>query len=390
MNGRFSLLTALCFLLTVLGSTGCRRNAALESPDLRQVVSVSLPVVRSVSDYVDFNGRTEAVESVDIRARVTGYLDKFSFQEGIEVKKGDLLFQIDPRPFQAQYDEAAAQVKVRQANLKDQEAELARAKDLLPKNAISKSDFDKTAAQYGEAVASVAAAEAAAQSAKLNLEFAAIASPIDGRISRAMITAGNLVRADDTLLTTVVSQDPIYVYFDVDENTMLRVVRMQFGAKENLLRAKKVPVRLGLADEEGYPHTGFVNFADNVVDSSTGTVTARGVFANPAGPSGIRLFRPGMFVRVRLPLGEPRQAVLVAERAIGTDQGRKYLLVVDDKNQVQYRPITAGASQDDGLRVIAQGLGPEERVIVSGLQLVQPKMEVQVEEVPMPQRAATK
>jgi multidrug efflux system membrane fusion protein len=258
---------------------------------------------------------------------------------------------------------------------------------LLPKNAISQSDFDKTAAQYGEAIASVAAAEAAAQSAKLNLEFATIASPIAGRISRAQITVGNLVTADNTQLTTVVSQDPMYVYFDVDEPTMLRVIRMQYGAKENLLRARKVPVLIGLSDEAGYPHTGFVDFADNVVDSSTGTVTARGVFANPAGPSGIRLLRPGMFVRVRLPLGAPRRAVLVAERALGTDQGKKYLLVVDDRRQVQYRTVSVGSSQEDGLRVVAEGLAPEERVIVSGLQLVQPKTEVQIEEVPMPQRA---
>jgi multidrug efflux system membrane fusion protein len=383
MDSRHLPHVALYVALGIAAAGGCRDSATQEGATERQVVTVSLPVVRDVRDYADFTGTTDAVESVDVRARVSGYLDKISFQEGFEVKEGALLFNIDPRPFKAQYDEAAAQVKVRLANLEDQRAELARAKALLEKSAIAQADFDKTAAQYGEAVASAAAAEAQAAAMKLNLDFATIFSPIGGRISRANITVGNLVKADDTLLTTVVSQDPMYVYFDVDEHTMLRVTRALFAAKENLLHSKKVPLLMGLADEEGFPHAGTVNFADNVVDASTATVRARGVFANPAGPSGIRLLRPGMFVRVRLPLGEARRAVLVAERALGTDQGKKYLLVVDLQQQVEYRPVTVGPVQDDGLRVIAEGLGADERVIVSGLQLVRPKMEVDVEEKPM-------
>ena len=384
MNSRCPFFVSLCISLTAVGTGGCHQKPAQDASAQLQVVSVSLPAVREVSDYVDFTGHAEAVESVEIRARVTGYLDKVSFEEGMEVNKGDMLYNIDPRPFQAQYDQAKAQVEVRKASLENCKAELGRGKVLLPKNAISPSDYDKIVASYGEAVASVAAAEASAQAAKLNLDFTKIASPITGRISRTNITAGNLVKGDDTLLTTVVSQDPAYVYFDVDEPTMLRVTRRMLTAKENLLPAKKVPIVMGVSDEEGYPHKGFVDFANNVVDSSTGTVTARGVFDNPAAPSGTRLLRPGMFVRVRLPMGEPRKSVLVAERALGTDQGKKYLLVVDPQNVVRYQPVEVGPLQDDGLRAIATGLRADERVIVSGLQLVRPKMEVQTEQVPMP------
>jgi multidrug efflux system membrane fusion protein len=377
---------SLCVLLTVVG---CRNKPVAEGPAEPQVVSVSTPVVAEVQDYVDFTGRTEAVESVDLRARVTGYLDKVSFKDGAEIKQGDLLFNIDPRTFKAQYDQALAKIKVCEASVEDHRAELARGKTLLPKNAISLSDYDKAVAEYAEATASLTAAQASAELARLNLGFTVIASPISGRISRTQITAGNLVKADDTLLTTVVSQDPMYVYFDVDEHTMLRIVRIQLAAKENVLETRKVPVLMGVADEEGFPHRGFVDFANNVVDASTGTITARGVFTNPAAESSSRLLRPGMFVRVRLPFGQRRPAVLAAERALGTDQGKKYLLVVDDQQRVQYRPVETGPLQDDGLRVIREGLRPGERVIVSGLQLVRPKMEVRTEQVPMPRRTAT-
>jgi membrane fusion protein, multidrug efflux system len=383
MNGYVPFFLSLCGVLMALGGGGCgSRSAPVDSPQA-QVVAVSLPIMREVRDYVDFTGRTEAPETVDIRARVTGYLDKISFREGMDVKKGDLLVSIDPRPFKAQYDAAVAQLDVRQAALKDRLAEYNRAKSLLPDNAISGSDYDKAVAGYGEALASVAAGRADVEAAKLNLDFTQIASPIAGRISRAYVTMGNLVKPDETLLTTVVSQDPMYVYFDVDERTMLGVIRMVMPGKEDALQAKKVQVLMGVADEDGFPHTGFADFADNVVDSSTGTVAVRGVFSNLAGPSGVRLLRPGMFVRVRLPLGHPHKAVLVAERALGTDQGKKFLLTVDAQHTVQYRRVEVGPLQEDGLRVITAGLRPDERVIVSGLQLVRPKMSVQTEQVPM-------
>jgi membrane fusion protein, multidrug efflux system len=382
MKTRYRLVLGLWISLSVAG--GCRPKPAEDSRSEPPVVSVSLPVVRSVRDYADFNGQTDAIESVVIQARVTGYLTKVAFSDGAEVRKGDLLYQIDARPFQAQYEQALADIKVQQANLTQQQAELARGKVMLPKAAMSQEDFERVVARYGEAVASLAAAEAKAALAKINLDFATIVSPIAGRISRTNITAGNVVNADVTKLTTVVSQDPMYVYFDVDEHTMLRVIRMELGSPQNLLRNKKIQVLMAVADEEGFPHSGYLDFANNVVDKNTGTVTARGVFANPAGPYGVRLLRPGMFLRVRLPLGTPQQATLVAERAIGTDQGNKYVLTVDDQRAVHYRRVSLGPLEEDGLRVIRSGLRANERVIVSGLQLVQPKMTVEAEEVPMP------
>lgn len=384
MNGRRALGLCAGLLLAVITGGGCRQKPGQEGSAQLQVVTVSRPIVRKVYDQVDYQGQTAAKDSVDIRARVTGYLHTISFQEGAEVRKDDVLIVIDQRPFKAQWDRALAQVKVCIANRKYREADVARAKALLPQNAMSQSDYDQIVAAYGEAAASVDAAEASAHEAELNFGFTTVASPIDGRISRADITVGNLVRADDTLLTTVVSQDPMYVYFDVDERTMLRVMRTQMAAKENLLKTKGVKIFMRLEDEEGFPHAGYIDFADNVVDPTTGTVTVRGVFDNPAGPSGARLLRPGMFARVRLPLGEPQEALLVAERALVNDQGKKYLLVVDDQQKVQYRPIEVGPVQDDGLRVITKGLRPDERVIISGLQLVQREAQVQAEEAPMP------
>ena len=377
-------VASACLLVCALAACGCRPKPATEAAAPPQIVTVSLPVVREFHNYVDFTGRTEAVETVEIRARVTGYLDKISFKEGDDVKKGDLLFQIDPRPFKAQYDQTLAEIKVREANLQDQRVQLARAKSLLAQNAIAQADFDKAVAAFGEAEASVTAAQAAAEVARLNLEFTTIAAPVAGRASRAMLTVGNLINADASQLTSVVSQDPMYVYFDLDEHTMLQITRSVSAAQESRFKAHKTPVRMGVADEEGFPHEGVLDFADNQVDSSTGTIVVRGVFANPASPSGVRLLRPGMFVRVRLALGDPHPAPLVAERALGSDQGKKYLLVVDKQNVVQYRRVELGPLQDDGLRAVLSGLQPDERVIVSGLQLVRPKMTVQTEEAPMP------
>jgi membrane fusion protein, multidrug efflux system len=349
-------------------------------------VSVSQPIVRDVTDYVDFTGRTEAPFSVDIRPRVTGYLVKMPFVEGAEVKENDLLFEIDPRPYQAQLDKAEGDVTLAEAKLKLAKADNARAKTISKMNAgaISQQDLDKYEAAQEEAAAEVIATKASLEGYKINLAFCKVLSPINGRISRYYLTLGNLANQDQTLLTTVVSQDPMYAYFDIDELTMLQLLRTMMSNSEDLLKEKKIHVFMGLADEEGFPHEGYINFANNVVSASTGTITVRGVFANPLTKSNKRLLRPGMFVRIRLPTGAPHKAVLVSEQALGTDQGRKYLLVVDDKSAVQYRPVTVGPLQDDGLRVIETGLKPGEWVVVNGLQLVRPRMEVKVEQEPMP------
>lgn len=376
----------LIALALISAHCGCKAKAETPPPAPPPSVVVSTPIERSVTDYVDFTGRTEAPFSVDIRPRVTGYLVKMPFTEGTEVKTGDLLFEIDPRPYQADLDRAQGDVVLNEAKLKLAKADNARAKSIAMVNsgAISKQDLDKYQAAEEEAVAAVEASKANLEGYKINLEFTRVTSPIDGRVGRYNLTIGNLVNADTTLLTTVVSQDPIYVYYDVDELTLLRLMRRLMASNADPLPLKKFPVYMGLADEDGFPHVGYINFANNVVNASTGTITVRGVFENPATPSTRRLLKPGMFVRVRFPNGEPHSALLVSEKALGTDQGRKYLLVVNDKNIVEYRPVTTGPLQDDGLRVIESGLKVGERVIVSGLQFARPKAEVRVELQPMP------
>lgn len=375
---RAGIVIAGCLLLAAL--SGCSR-AAPPKVEVVPTVGVSKAIVREVTDFSDFTGRTEAPYSVDIRARVTGYITKMPFVEGAEVKTNDMLFEIDPRPYQAQLDRAQGEVVLNEAKLKLAKADNVRAKAVAKANAgaISLQELDKYQASEDEAAAAVEASKANLESYKLNLEFTRVISPINGQVSRYNLTIGNLVNADSTLLTTVVSQDPMYVYFDVDELTFLNVTRKMLAEKSDAIQAKKFPVLMELGDEDDFPHAGHLNFANNVVTSSTGTLTVRGEFANPAAESGRRLLRPGMFVRVRLPLGKPHDAVLINERALLSDQGRKYLLVVDDKNIVQYRPVKVGASEDGGYRVIESGLAAGETVVVSGLQLVRPKMEVKTE-----------
>lgn len=372
-------------------AAGCSHEAPKAAPPAPPTVGVSKPVVREVTDYADFTGRTSAPFTVDIRARVTGYLVKMPFTEGTEVKTNDLLFEIDPRPYQAQLDRAHGEVVLNEAKLKLAKADNVRAKSIASMNAgaISKQDLDKYAAAEDEAAAAVEASTANLETYKINLEFTKVISPIDGQVSRYNLTIGNLVNADSTLLTTVVSQDPMYTYFDVDEQTLLKVTRQMLSQKADPIQAKTFPVLMGLGDEDGYPHSGYLDFANNVVSSSTGTLTVRGVFKNPAAESGRRLLRPGMFVRIRLPIGKPHAALLVNERALGTDQGRKYLLLVDEKKTVKYRRVAVGALQDNGLRVIESGLSATDTVIVSGLQLVRPNLQVNTEDEPMTGGAAS-
>lgn len=378
----------LCGCLAgVLLFAGCTRPTPppVEAPPPK--VTVSVPVEREVTDYVDFTGRTDSKNSIEIRPRVTGYLTKMPFIEGAEVKKDDLLFEIDPRPYQAQVDKAAADVNLSAASLKLAQADNIRAKNVAKTNAgaISQQDLDKYQATEDQAVAQLAAMKAAMESHNLNLEFTQIKAPVDGQVGRYMLTMGNLATQDQTELTTLIVMNPMYAYFEVDENTILRIVRHLLPDSRDALRTKQVPVMMGLADEEGkFPWKGYVDFADNQLTSGTGTLSLRGVFENPVTWSGRRLLRPGMFVRIRLPIGKPHQGLLVIDKALSTDQGQKYLLIVDEKNVVQYRRVRTGALQADGLRVIEEGLKPHEAVIISGLQLVRPQMKVDPESVSMP------
>lgn len=337
-------------------------------------VMVGSPVVREVTEYEYFTGRTESAERVEIRARLTGYLDKTFFAEGALVKEGDLLFLIDPRPYKAELDRAEANLAQAQVRLRRADADLDRAQTLVRQQAISREEFDKLLGERDQARAAINVNESEVRLAKLRLDYTEVRAPFAGRISRRLVDPGNLVKADETHLSTLVALDPMYVYFDVDERTLLRqMLRKDQSAAERATQ----PIQIGLVDEEGYPHAGKINFMDNGVDPATGTMWMRGQFVEPD-----RSIPPGLFSRVRFPLGKPYQAVLVAEQALGTDQGQRFLYTVDDQNKVSYRRVKAGRLHD-GWRVIQEGLKPGERVVISGLQRVRAGLTITPKEVDM-------
>jgi RND family efflux transporter MFP subunit len=369
---------------------GCGRRQVPPVATKSSEVVVSLPVVKQVTDYEDFTGRTQAVKRVEVRARVSGYLEKVLFKEGYEVNQGDPLFEIDRRTYDAVLNQAQATMVQAQAHLARLELDFKRAAELLPLRSISREEYDKAVGDREEAIAAVKMAEAARDLAQLNLGFTTVTAPLTGRISNQMIDPGNMVKADETALTTIVAVDPVYAYFDVDERTMLRVRRMIRAGKIKSSQEAAMPVFASLVDEEGYPHEGTINFVDNRLDDMAGTLRLRGVFPNPN-----RILSAGLFVRVRLPIGKAHPAILVPDRALGSDQGQKFVYVTNDKNEVVYRRVKVGRTQD-GMRVIEEGLAEGEWVIVEGLQRARPgsKVEPKVAETsPSPgegQRAAEK
>lgn len=371
-------LASGCWLL----AAGCAKTPLDPVAEPPVPVAVSYPVQREITDYADFTGRTAAVDSVEVRARVWGYLKKVNFKEGALVKKGDVLFELDERPYRAEYDRCLALLNSAQAHLNRSVADLKRAEELLPRKAIAQSDYDLAKDNCDEAAAAVKVAEATFKTAELNLDFTKITAPVSGRVSRYMVTVGNLIQSADqasvTLLTTIVSIDPMYAYFDVDERTVLRVRQLIRAGKADSAREFALPVKLGLDNEEGFPHAGTIDFVDNQVNPKTGTQRLRGSFPNKDD-----VLMPGFHARVRIPVGKPRQALLVAERAIDTDQGQKIVYVVNEKGEVVLRPVRVG-SLHDGLREIEDGLKPGERVIVNGLQTVQPGTAVEPQMVEMP------
>ena len=345
------------------------------------VVPVSKPVQREVTDYVDYTGRISAKESVTIMPRVTGFLVKMPFKEGAEVKKGDVLFEIDPRPYQAKFKAAEAAVAQNEASVEYAKLTNESFKGIkkLNKDAVTQRELDQYAALERQARASLDFAVANLLSAKLDLEWTVVRTPIDGRVSRYFMTVGNLVNQDVTALTTVVSMDPIHVFFDMDEATVLRSRRdINAGRKE----APK-EVMIGLPGEDGFPHRATIDFMDNQFNPKGG-LSMRGVFANAKPKGGVHLLSPGMFVRVRLPIGQPQPALLVTDRAIASEKGQRRVYVVDADGKVEVRPVTVGALQADGLRVIAGGVTKDDWVLVGGLMQVQPGMKVRPKQVTMP------
>ena len=376
------------------GLVACGRSAPPQPPPAPQV-TVAAAVQRTVEQSDEFTGRLQAVDAVEIRPRVSGFVQRVLFAEGKEVNRGDVLFEIDPRPYQTELDHAQAELQRIRTHAELAGLEVERAKALVARQAISREEYDSRVSSQAEAAAAVRSAEAAVAAAALNLEWTRVRAPISGRISKAEVTAGNLVQSGPptaTLLTTIVSLDPIYLAFETDEQTYLKYgsaahasalprltrtgTKAASGAHPTWRDGHPV-VYMGLADEAGYPHEGALNFVDNQLDPSTGTIRARAVFANPD-----HSLAPGLFARVKLMDGARVPAVLIRDDAVGTDQDKKFVLVLNADGTAAYRPVQLG-SLVDGLRVITSGLAGGERVLVNGIQRVRPGMKVKATEEAM-------
>lgn len=372
---KISSTSLFLFLLASLSPmvSGCNRQQAPAPPPK---VTVSQPVVRELIEWDKYTGRLEAIETVDVRARVNGYLESIHFKDGQLVKKGDLLFVIDPRPYKAELDNAQAELKLAKARLDLAKDDLVRAKKLLGARAISEEEADTRSSNERVAQASVEQAEAAVESAKLNVEFTQVRAPINGLMSRKLVTEGNLINGGTggTVLTTIVSLDPIYCYVDVDEQSYLKYMRLEKEGKLANTRDVRKPAYLELANETRFPHKGYMDFMDNRIDTSTGTITGRGVF-----PNSDNTLKPGLFARVQIPGSGKYEAVLIPDEAIGSDQSQRFVLIVRGDNTVEYRVVEPGAMVN-GLRIIREGLKPNERIVVKGLQRVRLGIKVDPQE----------
>src|SRR6266403_166572 len=355
------MVVALSFWLA-----GCNNQQPAAHGPPPAEVTVSKPEQKEVVNWNEFTGRTAAVKLVTVTPRVSGYIVDIPFKEGDIVHKGDLLFQIDPRPYQDAYDQAVGQLQQAQANQQLQDATFARQQRLRETGVIAKEDYDTALSNKNQATAQVVSAQAARNSAQLNLEFTHVTSPIDGRVSRQLVNIGNLVQADSTPLTTVVSIDPIYAYFSMDELAALSYQRLIREGRLTSSEGGKIPVYLQLQDETGFPHEGTIDFSDNAFDSSTGTLLIRGSFPNSDG-----FLTPGNFVRVRVASGPKYKALLVAARAIGSDQDQSFVYVLDSKNIARLRHIKTGQLAE-GLRVVKSGLQPDDVVVINGIIKVRP------------------
>ena len=362
---------AAILLFSSAGHSRSKPHAAAGAP--LPEVTVAEVIHRPLREWQEFSGRLQAVNTVEIHPRVSGFIDRVAFTDGARVKKGQLLFQIDPRPFQAEVERLVAERTRSVSDLELAKANRARAERLISAHAISREEYERQVAAEASAQGALGSIDASLQEARLNREFTEVRAPIDGHVSRAIITAGNLVTSA-SLLTTLVSDDPVYVYFDADEQTYLRYAK----AKHEQPRANgAADIYIGLADEDGYPHAGQLDFIDNQVDAATGTIRARAALANPDGR-----YTPGLFARVRLIGGEDRDSVLIEDRAVGTDLSKKFVLTLTHDNRIEYRLVELGP-EINGLRVVTHGLAPNELIVVNGLQHVRPGQTVAATRVAM-------
>jgi len=374
---RMRILVKLGMMIAAGGLlvTGCQKSAPgpAGGPPPPPPVTVNQPTLKEVVEWDQYQGRVEAVDSVEVRARVNGYLQSVNFKDGDEVKQGDLLFVIDRRPYQAELDRAEADLLQARTRFELASNDMARAGRLLKAKAISEEEADSRSKAEREAAAAIQSSLASVEMAKLNMEYSGVTAPISGRIGRKMITVGNLVngnQGESTLLATIVSMDPIYCYFDVDEGAILKYQQLAREGKEDTLNGGKVRCEIELGNETGFPHKGLLDFVDNRVDPGTGTLRVRGLFPNPD-----RVLQPGFFVRARVPGSSKYPALLIPDQAVGTDQSQKFVYTVDDNDTVHYAPVSLGPLAD-GMRVVRAGLHSNDWVVVNGLMTIRPGAKV--------------
>lgn len=361
-------------VLLLLGFVGCKREIAQAPPPKPPEVMYVHPTEQLVTEVEEFAGRTAAANEVQVRSRVSGYLDQVAFEDGQMVKANELLAKIDDRMFSAQKDQAEAAVKQYTARLDRLKKQEDRIRGLVNEKSVTSDEFDQAVSDRVETQALLNGAIAALQMSDLNLGYTNITAPIEGKISRRLVDPGNLVTENSTILASIVAIKPIYVYFEMDERTVLRLKRNQLEQSSSEDASPSNVVHIGLADESDFTHSAHVDFIDNQVDPATGTLRCRAVVENDD-----HFFTPGLFARIQYPVGKPRQSVLVPEEAIGSDQGRRFIYTINAKDEIEYRAIKTGQLVDN-LRVIDQGVAPTDRVVVSGLQRIRKGAKV----VPLP------
>lgn len=379
-SGSRLCILALPLLLVACGAPDdAKTRQAPPPPD----VKIALPLARDTTEWDEYTGRVEAINAVDIRARVGGYLEKVNFTAGEKVHKGDLLFVIDPKPYKAQLNYATAELQRAKTRHELARNDLNRAENLYKEKAISTEEFDARSKGLREAAAAVESAEANLYTARINLDYSEIRAPISGRIGRESITAGNLVNGGDTIvLTNIVSTDPIYVYVDADEQSVLKYRREALQKGRGAADLKRIPVELTISDETVYPHPGHLDYIAPREDAGTGTVQLRAVFPNPE-----ELLSPGFFARLRIAASAPYPALLIPDRAIGADQAQRFVWVMNQQNEVEYRKITP-AARIGSLRVIGEGLQKNDWVVVEGLQKLKPGLKVNPERIDLNENRA--